>query len=58
MLITPVFKFFKSYFIKLGFLDGFAGFCIASLSAFDGFIRYAKVIQLKREEKNKKTVSE
>jgi glycosyltransferase involved in cell wall biosynthesis len=58
MMFTPVLKFFKTYFIKLGILDGFAGLCIASFSAIDVFIRYAKVILLRREEGNKKTVSE
>jgi len=48
MLFSPVGKFFKTYFFKKGFLDGFYGFCISAISAFDVLIRYAKVIQMRR----------
>jgi glycosyltransferase involved in cell wall biosynthesis len=48
MIFSPVSKFFKSYVLKKGFLDGFYGFCICIISAFDVLIRYAKVIQIRR----------
>lgn len=48
MLFSPPGKFFKTYFFKKGFLDGFYGLCISAISAFDVFIRYAKVIQMRR----------
>jgi len=51
LLTKPIFKFIQSYFIKLGFLDGFYGFCISSISAFDVLVRYAKVYQLKLDRK-------
>ncbi len=44
MLTSPLFTFFKGYIIKWGFLDGFYGLCICTISAFDIFIRYAKAI--------------
>lgn len=43
LLYKPFFKFIKSYFLQLGMLDGFAGFCIAVLSAYGVFVKYAKL---------------
>lgn len=37
------FKFFKDFVLKKGFLDGYHGFLIASISAFATFIKYAKL---------------
>ena len=41
-LISPVWTFFKLYFIKLGFLDGWHGFTIAKLYAQYTFWKYIK----------------
>ena len=41
-LISPVWTFFKLYFIKLGFLDGWHGFIIAKLYAQYTFWKYTK----------------
>ena len=41
-LISPVWTFFKLYFIKLGFLDGWHGFTIAKLYAQYTFWKYSK----------------
>lgn len=43
LIINPIFKFIKYYFIKLGFLDGWEGYIIAKTSAFATFIKYAKI---------------
>lgn len=48
LVSAPAIKFISSYFIKRGFADGFYGYCICAISAFDLFIRYAKVIQMRR----------
>jgi len=40
--ISPVWTFFKLYFIKLGFLDGWHGFTIAKLYAQYTFWKYIK----------------
>jgi len=45
MITLPVFKFFKGYLLQKGFLDGFLGFWICTISGFDVFVRYAKAIQ-------------
>lgn len=42
MVVNPLFGFFKQYFIKLGFLDGFHGFVLAVVSAYYVFVKYAK----------------
>lgn len=45
LLFRPPFRFFKSYILKSGFLDGRQGFIIAVLSAFGVFIKYAKLLE-------------
>lgn len=46
--VSPPVKFLKSYVLQRGFQDGFAGFCVCSLSAFDLFLRYVKVLEMRR----------
>jgi glycosyltransferase involved in cell wall biosynthesis len=46
MLFRPPFKFFEVYVLKLGFLDGMAGFIIARTSAYAMFVRYVKLREL------------
>ena len=45
-VFLPFFRFFKTYFWRLGFLDGFAGFVIAVLHGYAGFVRYAKLREI------------
>ncbi len=45
-LIRPPLRFFKDYIIKRGFLDGYAGFIIASMSAMAEFLMSVKVLIL------------
>ncbi|MBE9593324.1 MAG: glycosyltransferase family 2 protein [Proteobacteria bacterium] len=46
LLLRPTFKFFEVYLLKLGFLDGLAGFIIAVTSAYAMFVRYIKLREL------------
>ena len=46
LLLRPAFKFFEVYLLKLGFLDGLAGFIIAITSAYAMFVRYVKLREL------------
>ena len=39
----PLWKFFRAYVLRLGFLDGWPGYYIAWLGAFSTVTRYAKV---------------
>jgi glycosyltransferase involved in cell wall biosynthesis len=41
-LLRPLWRFLRAYFLRLGFLDGFAGFWIAYATAFSVFIRYSR----------------
>ncbi len=50
LLFRPVHLFLKMYVLKAGFLDGFAGFLLAQLSAFYVFTKYAKLFELQTKE--------
>jgi glycosyltransferase involved in cell wall biosynthesis len=45
LAIRPVWKFFRAYILRLGFLDGWPGYFIAWMDAFSTVTRYAKVIE-------------
>jgi len=45
-LIGPVFKFLKTYFIQLGFLDGYYGLVISLVSARYVFLKYSMLKQI------------
>ena len=49
LLVRPIFKFAEVYFVKLGFLDGLAGFIIAITSAYAIFVRYVKLRELQNK---------
>lgn len=51
IIIKPFFKFIRHYFLKLGFLDGFAGFIISINSAYGQFLRYIKLKHLYKNAK-------
>lgn len=42
------FTFVRGYFLKLGFLDGFEGFCIAYFAAHNTFLKHAMLIEMRR----------
>jgi len=42
-LMSPIVKFNKDYIIKLGILDGKAGFTICRISAYATFLKYKKL---------------
>jgi len=52
-LLRPAVRFFRSYFLKRGFLEGFAGFYVAVTAAVYVFLKYAKLWELELEEKKK-----
>ena len=49
--VRPTWRFVRSYFWRLGFLDGWQGFAVARMIAFEAFIRYAKVREIQSGEK-------
>ena len=46
--LAPAFKFFQSYFLQLGFLDGFYGLVVCANSAHATFLKYAKLRALNK----------
>ncbi len=51
VLINPFFKFLRNYFLKAGFLDGYYGFIICTITAHETFQKYAKAWHLARSGK-------
>lgn len=47
--LLPFLKFFSTYFLKFGFLDGYAGLVISAMSAYSVFLRYAKLKEIWRK---------
>lgn len=45
IIFRPFSAFLKTYFIKLGFLDGLAGFNISIVTAFSTFTKYVKLVE-------------
>jgi len=54
ILISPKWCFFKSYILRLGFLNGYMGYVSCSLFAQRNFQKYLKLKRLIIEEKNAK----
>jgi glycosyltransferase involved in cell wall biosynthesis len=50
MSLSPCLKFLKTYFFKLGFLDGFYGYVISRNSAHSTFLKYAKLRALHKRK--------
>lgn len=53
IVINPFWKFFKNYFFKKGFQDGFQGFVICSMAGYSTFLKYIKIIELQKKEENR-----
>jgi hypothetical protein len=55
MILRMIWRFIKAFFLKRGFLDGYNGFVISSLSAYTSFLKYLKLRQLYLEENGRLT---
>jgi hypothetical protein len=49
LVVRPTWRFARSYFLRLGFLDGWQGYYIAWMTAFQTATRYAKVREAQAE---------
>ncbi len=49
--LRPRWKFFRNYFIRAGFLDGYEGYLVCRISAFATFLRYARLRELQQNTK-------
>ncbi len=47
-LFRAVWRFFRGYILKLGFLDGYPGLYIAGANAFGVFVRYSRLYEAER----------
>lgn len=51
LIMHPLYRFIKCYFIKRGFLDGIPGLIIAVNVSFGTFVKYAKLWDLQRSRR-------
>jgi len=51
IIFHPIWRMFRDYFIKLGFLDGFYGLVISVNSSHETFLKYSKLRNLNREKR-------
>lgn len=52
--IRPVLRFLKMYIVRRGFLDGYHGAVLCGLGAFSVFVKYAKLWNIERMERERK----
>lgn len=52
LLFSPVVRFFKFYVLRLGFLDGLPGLIHISIGCINSYLKYAKLIELRRVKRN------
>jgi len=50
LLLSPVVRFIKFYVLRLGFLDGVPGLLHISIGCMNSYLKYAKLIELRRAE--------
>lgn len=50
-LTKPAVKFIENYFLKLGFLDGWAGYVIAKNAAYSVFLKWSKLHEIEMRQK-------
>jgi glycosyltransferase involved in cell wall biosynthesis len=51
LVFSPVVRFIKFYFLRLGFLDGIPGLVHIGIGCINSFMKYAKLIELGRNPK-------
>lgn len=56
LLVSPIWRFIHSYFLKAGFLDGYDGFIVSRLLATTCFLKYVKLRKLHIAAKKFKSV--
>ncbi len=53
ILLHPSWRFFRDFFIRLGFLDGYYGFVVCMNTAHETFLKYIKLKDIQKQEKFK-----
>ena len=52
LAVSPLLRFVKFYFLRLGFLDGVPGLVHISIGCFNSFVKYAKLHELNNKGKS------
>jgi glycosyltransferase involved in cell wall biosynthesis len=52
LVASPLVRFVKFYFFRLGFLDGIAGLAHIAIGCMNSFMKYAKLLELNRGQKS------
>lgn len=50
LFIKPLYRFFKHFVIQRGFLDGRVGFIVSTIMAWGVFLRYLRIIELRKRD--------
>ncbi len=50
LMLSPVVRFIKFYVLRLGFLDGVPGLLHISIGCMNSYMKYAKLIELRRDD--------
>src|SRR4051812_43080868 len=50
LLFSPVVRFFKFYILRAGFLDGLPGLVHISIGCMNSYLKYAKLIELRKSD--------
>jgi glycosyltransferase involved in cell wall biosynthesis len=53
LLLSPLVRFVKLYVFRLGFLDGLPGLVHISIGCINSFLKYAKLIELRRSNRGR-----
>lgn len=53
MILRPVYRFFRDYIFKLGFLDGIPGLIIVASTMYYVFMKHAKLWELEKRNGKK-----
>lgn len=53
IVLSGCFSFIRSYFLKLGFLDGFPGFCIAYFAAHNSMMKHLLLWEMQNSSSDK-----
>jgi hypothetical protein len=53
LLASPAVRFLKFYILRLGFLDGIAGLVHISIGCMNSYMKFAKLIELRRASKDR-----
>jgi len=53
LLASPAVRFLKFYVLRLGFLDGIAGLVHIGIGCMNSYLKYAKLIEMRRADKDR-----